>query len=144
VVRVKDKKSPPDLLDTLNFARGALRTTISGTISETKNLGAKTMQCAAAVGASSIGVTTKSLANSLSSMTNRTNTTDRLRHAAWKELHVREEATVRLMGRIQAARMRQLELLRQAAKLQARQLMQLEEISTELWNAWQMSSELFD
>ena len=67
---------------------------------------------------------------------------EKLRRAAWKELRTREVATTQLLYRIKAARERQVDLLKEAAAIQAQQLQQLEEISTELWNAWQLSSEL--
>ena len=62
-----------------------------------------------------------------------------LRRAAWRELRAREVASNQLMKRIKAARERQVALLREVEEKQAQQLRQLDEISTELWNAWQMA-----
>jgi len=62
-----------------------------------------------------------------------------LRRAAWRELRDREVASNQLMNRIKAARERQVALLREVEGKQAQQLRQLDEISTELWNAWQMA-----
>ena len=65
---------------------------------------------------------------------------DTLKHEAWKELRRRQMATQRLMDRLTRVRERQCSLLREAAALHTSQLAQLEEISTELWNAWQLFS----
>ena len=65
---------------------------------------------------------------------------DTLKHEAWKELRRRQMATQRLMDRLTRVRERQCSLLREAAALHTSQLAQLEEISSELWNAWQLFS----
>ena len=69
---------------------------------------------------------------------------ERMRHAAWRELREREAATSELMVRIRGAREKQAALLAQVADTQARQLRQLDEVSTELWNVWKIVADLPD
>lgn len=67
---------------------------------------------------------------------------DRLRHAAWRELRAREVGTQELLIRIKNVKERQVALLQEASHVQQEQLIQLNEISTELWNAWQLCLEM--
>mmetsp|Transcript_23749 Transcript_23749/g.57226 ORF Transcript_23749/g.57226 Transcript_23749/m.57226 type:complete len:727 (+) Transcript_23749:3-2183(+) len=66
----------------------------------------------------------------------------KLRNAAWRELRSREVVTQELLRRVKKVKERQVELLREAALVQEQQLAELEDISTELWNSWQISLEL--
>ena len=63
---------------------------------------------------------------------------ERLRRAAWQELHNRRKATHQLMARLHRARQQQCELLSKVVQQKQQQMAQLEELSTQLWNCWQL------
>jgi len=63
---------------------------------------------------------------------------ERLKKAAWVELKERHKATHTLMEQLQKARKAQCALLQKVQLQQEQQMVQLEELSTQLWNAWQL------
>lgn len=63
---------------------------------------------------------------------------ERLRRAAWMELHNRHKSTHELMARLHKARKQQCALLEKVVQQKQQQMAQLEELSTQLWNCWQL------
>ena len=66
---------------------------------------------------------------------------ERIRKVAWSELHVRHKATHELMAHLHKARRQQGVLLEKVAQQKQREMVQLEELSTQLWNCWQLVSD---
>ena len=54
------------------------------------------------------------------------------------ELRARQQATLALMRRVQRARESQVAMLRAAVEQRMRDMDRLEELSTQLWNVWQL------
>ena len=65
-----------------------------------------------------------------------------LQGACWKELRARKEAQHELMGCLMVLRQKQHDDLAQAREYYASVLEQIDQISTQLWRAWQISSEI--
>ena len=66
---------------------------------------------------------------------------ERIRRVAWAELHIRHKATHELMAHLHKARRQQGALLEKVAHQKKQQMVQLEELSTQLWNCWQLVSD---
>jgi len=66
---------------------------------------------------------------------------ERVRKVAWAELHARHKATHELMAHLHKARRLQGVLLEKVAQQKRQQMVQLEELSTQLWNCWQLVSD---
>ena len=63
---------------------------------------------------------------------------ERIRRVAWAELHTRHKATHELMAHLHRARRQQGALLEKVAQQKRQEMVQLEELSTQLWNCWQL------